>query len=173
MLANLPINGTPVPSIAYGPAVKYLAPTDGRFWLPQLKAPLGFSDQIGMTWEGTDNQIGSGQMELSVFAGGQVAANALNASDADAFFQNGLQQLFGANAYVNPEFVRWPTMTYIGMGYSCPGIREVTTKQRQFSSPIGGRIYFAGEYVSPAWFGFMEGALQTGVAAAQRLIAAV
>jgi Flavin containing amine oxidoreductase len=38
---------------------------------------------------------------------------------------------------------------------------------------IGQRIFFAGEHVSPPFYGFMEGALQTGLAAAARIGAAM
>jgi len=34
---------------------------------------------------------------------------------------------------------------------------------------IAGRIFLAGEHVSPPFFGYMEGALQSGLAAACRI----
>jgi hypothetical protein len=35
--------------------------------------------------------------------------------------------------------------------------------------PRGGRIFLAGEHVSPPFFGFMEGALQSGIKAEVRV----
>jgi monoamine oxidase len=35
--------------------------------------------------------------------------------------------------------------------------------------PRGGHIFLGGEHVSPPFFGFMEGALQSGIKAAERV----
>jgi monoamine oxidase len=55
------------------------------------------------------------------------------------------------------------------MGYSCPAPGEVTTTQKSYAELIAGRIAVAGEHTSPAWFGYMEGALQSGLVAAVRI----
>ncbi len=39
-----------------GVAVKYLSALDNRFWVKNSQAPSGSIDQIGMIWEGSDNQ---------------------------------------------------------------------------------------------------------------------
>jgi monoamine oxidase len=67
------------------------------------------------------------------------------------------------------EFENWPKR--IGMGYSCPAIGEVTTRQKAYADLISGRIAVAGEHTSPAWFGFMEGALESGLVAMARIAA--
>jgi len=55
------------------------------------------------------------------------------------------------------------------MGYSTPAVGEVTTKQKAYADLIAGRIAVAGEHTSPAWFGFMEGALESGLVAMARI----
>ncbi|HXH92340.1 MAG TPA: FAD-dependent oxidoreductase, partial [Thermoanaerobaculia bacterium] len=65
------------------------------------------------------------------------------------------------------EFENWPKR--IGMGYSTPAVGEVTTKQKAYADLIAGRIAVAGEHTSPAWFGFMEGALESGLVAMARI----
>ena len=45
----------------------------------------------------------------------------------------------------------------------------MTTKQKAYTNLIAGRIAVAGEHTSPAWFGFMEGALESGLVAMARI----
>src|SRR5262249_23206389 len=65
--------------IAMGVAVKYLSRSSSRSWINEGKAPSATSDEVGVTWEGTDNQMQApGQdVELTVFAGGSPARRAL------------------------------------------------------------------------------------------------
>ena len=53
-----------------------------------------------------------------------------------------------------------------------PAPGQVTTIAKNLSSPFAGRLYFAGEQASPGYFGYMEGALTSGVLAAYRIAAA-
>jgi len=55
------------------------------------------------------------------------------------------------------------------MGYSCPAPGDVTTTQKSYADLVDGRIAVAGEHTSPPWFGYMEGALQSGLVAAVRI----
>ena len=41
--------------------------------------------------------------------------------------------------------------------------------QQSYVTPHNGRLLVAGEHTSPAWFGFMEGALESGITAAARM----
>ena len=175
-LPGITINGQSVSATSHNSAVKYLAATDSRFWIPQLIAPTALSDQIGMTWEGTDNQMNTtaDAIELSVFAGGAIADNAINAPDPATFFQDALNGLYGQQSYLeNSQFVNWPSAQNIGTGYSCPSINQVVNLQQTYAGAIQGIVFIAGEHASPAWFGFMEGALESGIAAAMNVVQAV
>jgi hypothetical protein len=91
--------------IATGPAVKYLSPLDNRFWLLEGLAPYSLSDGLGMTWEGTDNQMllpGQG-LELSVFAGGPWAAQARQAADKAQYFTDNLTPMY-------PDYAGYATL---------------------------------------------------------------
>jgi len=70
---------------------------------------------------------------------------------------------------VRSEFANWPAEPFIRTGYSCPAPGQVMTLLLWMQEGIADRIFFAGEHVSPPFFGFMEGALQTGLAAAGRI----
>jgi monoamine oxidase len=163
--------------IATGPAVKYLSSVSSRFWLQEGLAPCSLSDRLGMTWEGTDNQIGvTGQgLELSVFAGGPWAARARQAPDKPQYFAAGLAAMYpdyAARATGSGTFVDWPSDPWTGCGYSCAAPGQVTTAAPLLAQMYQQRLAFAGEHTVMAMFGYMEGALESGYLAAVRVLAA-
>ena len=179
-------NPFPFEPIQGGDAVKYFAPLASRFWItesPTPLAPSGMSDTLGMTWEGTDNQAvlqvppGTAQFDLTVFVGGPLATAALQAQGSpgfpDAFFQGGVAALYpGFQVSAPGAFCCANANGYTMAGYSCPNVNQVTgatASQFSYATPYNERLYLAGEHTSPAWFGFMEGALESGLAAALRI----
>jgi monoamine oxidase len=158
---------TPLPqAMQMGDAVKYLADINNRFWLHQGHAPSGTDNSLGMLWEGTDNQnlpVGSGA-ELSVFAGAGVAQKALQASNVDLYFQTAIEAVYKGfkNSFAAGDFRSWPTESWIRAGYSCPASGQVSTVARALYDPPG-QLLFAGEHTCMAFFGYMEGALQSGL----------
>ncbi|HYG81526.1 MAG TPA: FAD-dependent oxidoreductase [Pyrinomonadaceae bacterium] len=170
---SLQVDGGDFPyhGIGYGPAIKYLAPLAQRFWIPQQLAPSGMSDVLGMTWEGTDNQADTAGFDLTVFAGGAAATTAIQSGDRDTYFAQQISTLYpGFPANTSGTFVYYPdkepTMQW---GYSCPMPNQVVNAQQSYVTPYENCLFVAGEHTSPAWFGFMEGALESGVAAAGRI----
>ena len=163
---NPPISGY---SIQLGPAVKYLSDTNERFWLSEDMAPSASDDSLGMIWEGTDNQnlpVARGA-ELSVFAGSSAATAAMSAPDPDNYFRPKLTKIYPRfqQAVLGSRFINWPKDAWTLTGYSCPAPGEVTTVARFLYQP-SGRIMWAGEHTCMAFFGYMEGALQSGLHAA-------
>lgn len=170
-MEKIKVDGKPFPyrAIAHGPAVKYLSGVERRFWIPEGVAPSGMSDQLGMIWEGTDNQMDTARFDVSVFAGGRPAQHAIDAGGGASYFAPRLNALLPHYEAFATEFENWPKR--IGMGYSTPAMGEVTTTQKSYMELIAGRIAVAGEHTSPAWFGFMEGALESGLMAMARIAA--
>jgi len=168
-MEKITIDGKPFPyrAIAHGPAVKYLSGVEHRFWIPEGVAPSGMSDQLGMMWEGTDNQMDTARFDVSVFAGGRPAQRAIDAGGGASYFAPRLNALLPNYQAFTTEFENWPKR--MGMGYSTPSVGEVTTKQKAYTELIAGRIAVAGEHTSPPWFGFMEGALESGLVAMARI----
>jgi monoamine oxidase len=155
--------------ITTGPAVKYLSPVRSRFWLAKNQAPAGVSDQLGMTWEGTDNQmvVGDQSIEMSVFAGGPWADLARNSPDRRDYFTNRLVELFPGyiEQALDPTFMDWPANPWIGCGYSCPTLGQVTKAGPRLAGMYNNRLAFAGEHTVMGMFGYMEGALESGLRA--------
>jgi monoamine oxidase len=163
--------------ISTGPAVKYLSPLTNRFWLTDGRAPSGSSDELGMTWEGTDNQmvIDDQGIELTTFAGGPWAEMALSAPDKVAYFTPRLETMFrGYEQHLAAPavFVPWPEEKWTQCGYSCPAPGEVISAAPLLAGLHEGRMAFAGEHTVMAMSGYMEGALQSGLLAAGRILEA-
>ena len=168
-MEKITVDGKPFPyrAIAHGPAVKYLSAIEHRFWITEDLAPSGMSDNLGMMWEGTDNQMDTAAFDVSVFAGGRLAQRAIDAGGGASYFAPRLTAMLPHYKATHAELENWPKR--MGMGYSCPAIGEVTTTQKAYTDLIAGRIAVAGEHTSPAWFGFMEGALESGLVAMARI----
>ncbi|MEA2338220.1 MAG: monoamine oxidase, partial [Thermoanaerobaculia bacterium] len=168
-MEKITIDHKPFPyrAIAHGPAVKYLSAIEHRFWIAEGLAPSGTSDNLGMMWEGTDNQMDTAAFDVSVFAGGRPAQRAIDAGGGAAYFAPRITAMLPHYNATHAEFENWPKR--VGMGYSCPALGEVTTTQEAYTKLIAGRIAVAGEHTSPAWFGFMEGALESGLVAMARI----
>jgi len=167
--------------ITMGTAVKYLSPLKRRFWISDGLSPSSTSNQYGVTWEGTDNQIAAPgtDVELSLFSGGAVAHAAL------AVFKNGGQAAvrafyeprigtvysgYAANIAREPSFIPWPDDEWTAGGYSCPAPGEVCTAGPLLNEGFHKRLFFAGEHTCPAYYGYMEGALQSGKTAASTIL---
>jgi monoamine oxidase len=160
--------------VQMGPAVKYLAEVQSRYWIQPGMAPNGIDDQLGQLWEGTDNQMGSSGIDLTVFAGGPLAS-AVGHTPPRTYFAPKLETLlpgFQHNSTGRFAFADWPREPFIQTGYACPAPGQVTGVLPALLQPLGGRVFLAGEHTSPAFFGYMEGALQSGVDAALRVAAA-
>jgi monoamine oxidase len=170
---DIRVNGGPITTtpVQCGPAVKYLAPTQTRYWIHNRRAPSAVDTSFGAIWEGTDNQMGAGNIDVSVFAGGPLA-DAVTRGDHHTYFARGINRLLGGGSVrvYRGDYANWPATNHIGTGYSCPGPGEVTGAVRRLNeTTLINKIYFAGEHVSPGFFGYMEGALQSGIRAAVRI----
>jgi monoamine oxidase len=78
---------------------------------------------------------------------------------------------YAANA-IDHQFVNWPADPHIRGGYSCPLPGQVTTIGPFLNRMYRGRMAFAGEHSCLAFFGYMEGALESGLRAALRVVRA-
>lgn len=168
-----PVQSTPpfVPtnfSVAQGPAVKFVSVFDKQFWLPQRLAPSALWDQLGSVWETTDRQpVSKPGFGLTVYSGGGLAQSA-------ASYQAKLPTLFPgyASQLKRSQLFDWTAEPFIRTGNAIPAVGQVTTVVRNLSRPFNRRLFFAGEQASPGFFGYMEGALQSGIRAAQQVAVA-
>jgi len=106
--------------------------------------------------------------DLSIFAGGDFAKRLIEARGSEEFIQKRVGDLYPGfdQQVVAMRLIEWPKQRFTQGGYSCPGIGQVTAAARAYAD-AKGRLIFAGEHASPAYFGYTEGALQSGLRAAQ------
>jgi monoamine oxidase len=155
-----------------GTNVKFLMAVNGPFWRRAELGPEMMSDgPVSMTWHGTDGQRGAGEAMVA-FSGGP-AADQCREWTATARTANYLSELQKIYKGIRPSFVRsrfmdWPSDPWVKASYSFPAPGQVTTQGPTFHDGIG-RLHFAGEYCSYAFMGYMEGALNSGAAAARRI----
>jgi monoamine oxidase len=159
--------------IALGPAVKHFARVASRFWTPERLGPDGMSEQAGETWDATD-LAADGPFGWSLFAGGPAAQRGRAARTpkdphGDAFYDVALKRMYGAYRAEKTGFMSWPDEAWIRCGYSCLAPGEMANAKR-LTEPFENRIIFAGEHACPAFYGYMEGALESGLLAADCIL---
>nr|QBK91761.1 MAG: flavin containing amine oxidoreductase [Pithovirus LCPAC304] len=167
---------------ALGPAVKYLSTIESRFWIPEKLAACGISNLIGETWESTGNQTDNGRQYYNfiVFAGGKNAQKAIDLQ------KRGEKKVFrhfrkGVNVSYNGQFTKnlvdetlsfHSTIPFLETGYSYMKVGKVLTTGQLDNLPFekyDGNLFFAGEYTSMVYYGYMEGALQSAIGVVELL----
>ncbi len=152
-------------SIAQGPAVKFLSRYDSKFWKDDHLAPSAKWDKMGVVWDGTDNQPDKAAFDLTVFSGGP---NVLPAAD----YPPRMKTLYPTGKPTGQQLIDWMAMPFIRTSYAIPAVGQVTTISPKQIEPHEQRLYFAGEQTSVGFFGYMEGALQSGARAARDIVVA-
>ncbi|HLQ37521.1 MAG TPA: FAD-dependent oxidoreductase [Planctomycetota bacterium] len=158
-----------------GSNVKYFSGQKQRIW----DQKDGFSQyaladgNVSMTWEGTDKQEGDGEYCLVAFSGAHAAeaCRALKGKERELAYAAELEKLLPgskANATGKTAFMDWPSEPWTRASYSFPAPGEVTTVGPKLRDGHG-HVHFAGEHCCYKFVGYMEGALNSGAALAQRL----
>ncbi len=162
-----------------GIAVKHLGVVKAPFWLESGNGPETITDgDIGQTWEGATGEPEDAQSTatvLSAFSGGPAAERCRFYTDnSQDFYVQTLERLYPgyAEQQTARRFMDWPTDQFTQAGYSFPAPGQVTSIGPVLARPYArGRLHFAGEHTFPAFVGYMEGALQSGVRVAERILA--
>ncbi|MGH6983531.1 MAG: flavin monoamine oxidase family protein [Stellaceae bacterium] len=167
--------------MSMGTVVKYFSTVRTRFWFADKLSPNSTSENFGMTWDATDNQMQApGQnVRFALFAGGNAAERALSVYGKSRperlhrFYDRHIGEVYKAYPSSRarwPRFVAWPQEPWTWGGYSCPAPGEVTRIGKFLSQPFCRHLHFAGEHVCLPFYGFMEGALQSGAMAAKAIL---
>lgn len=159
-----------------GPAIKYLSKVSSAFWQEAGVSPDAVTDTaVGVTWDATDGQRKSDAAPacLMAFSGGAAAEKCLEFSPSNRSeeFSKRLEKIYPgySEAFEKGLFMGWPNEKWTGCGYTSPALGEITTIYPNYETPFEGRLYFAGEYTSLDFTGFMEGALKTGATTAAKI----
>jgi monoamine oxidase len=159
-----------------GTAMKVLNRVDQPFWKANQLEPDSLSDQaVGMTWQGGEPAGGRGKQPacLTVFAGGKAAESFVerNPGERRDLANQELEELFPGFSRHNQSqvFCVWPKERWTRCGYSAPSQGQVTRVFPLLERGWQDKLFFAGEYTSPGFYGYMEGGLNSGALLAQRL----
>lgn len=162
-----------------GPAVKFFNSVKRRFWITEKipSAPSGGTLGLGHIWEGTDNQMQSGRqgIVLNVFAGPTLVdpVKGGHRPPTMAEMQKELANLYPSYFANSPKtlYSDWPNEPFIRTGYWAPKPNgEIFKVGPKINIAFHKRLYFAGEHTYVSFFGYMEGALRSGIRAANLLM---
>ena len=152
--------------------IKYLLALKSPVWRRAELGPEMMTDgPVSLTWHGTDGQRGPGEAMIA-FSGGPAAdiCREWTAATRDKNYLAELGKVYKgiAGSFVRSRFMDWPSDPWAKASYSFPAPGQVTAQGPTLREGIG-RLHFAGEYTSYAFMGYMEGALNSGAAAARRI----
>ncbi len=171
ILPSLPAELT----VQMGQNTKHLTVLSGPIWRDRSRSPDSLSDgPIQLTWHETDNQETADEprVVLTSFAGGSATASlrAMDPSDRERTIREHLDRLFPrlSRAALATRNMDWPGDSNTRASYSFPAPSQLTRSGRILAEGLGN-LHFAGEHCCPGFVGYMEGALQSGIAAAKRI----
>lgn len=156
-----------------GTAVKYLAELKKQFWKDKKLSPDMMTDgDLSLSWHATDNQGDTPPAGMVIFSGGPSAeaVRRYATERRDEIYRQTMERLYPgySDNFVQARFMNWPSDPWAMAGYSFPAPGQVTTVGPALHKGVG-KIHFCGEHCSYKFVGYMEGALNSGVALARRL----
>lgn len=160
--------------LRYGPATKTLLQFDSHPWRRPGRPRACATDlDVGAVWDASEEQKGRGAV-LSLLAGGSASAatKKLLAHGIEQlperlkFFGIGHARLIGWRS-ISWEDDAWARGAY---GFFDPSFPPAS---RPLLAQPFGRIFFAGEHTSIKWQGYMNGAVETGLRAANEIFASM
>jgi monoamine oxidase len=159
----------------YGVNLKYMTRVSDRYWERDGLSQYAVADgPVNQTWEATDRQSGAMGREavLTAFSGASPAERmrALPAEVRDGAYAEALEPLFPGftRERRGSRFMDWTRDPLTQAAYACPAPGEVARLGPIWEQGLG-RLLFAGEHTCYRFVGYMEGALQSGLAAADRV----
>jgi monoamine oxidase len=162
--------------MATGSAIKVLNRVDQPFWQAAALEPDSLSDgAVGMNWRGGEPAAAAAKDPacLIVFAGGQAAEDWLERNQAQRreLNERQLDILYpGFSSHQQSQiFCLWPNERWSRCGYSAPGVGQVCKVLPRLEGGWQDKLFFAGEYSSPGFYGYMEGGRHSGAVLAGRL----
>jgi monoamine oxidase len=168
--------------VKYGAATKTALQFDRAPWRKRSK-PRGFGTPfpLGAVWDGNEEQRQAGLPRrsreaakagiLTLLAGGgaSAATRAILAAEGPSRI---VRELSWLNLR-NTELVAWTSLSWEHEAWSLGGYAFFDTQfppsLRYWLARPFARIFFAGEHTSLRWQGYMNGAVETGVRAAEEV----
>jgi monoamine oxidase len=164
-----------IQELSYGANTKFILETNQRIWRAGGSLGFMFNEVVHNGWDSSQMQNGnSGTGTYTVFLGGEEAKKAAVGTEARQLSRcmPVLNQAFPGfeHAYSGQnQLAYWPGNPHVYASYSCFSIGQITRFAGQAFAPVGN-IYFAGEHCSDDFWGYMNGAAETGRKAAELVL---
>ena len=166
-----------IQSVPMGAVIKAVARYDRPFWRARglSGSAVSLEDPVSVVFDNSppDGSVG---MLVGFFEGEHArTATAWSPSARESVFVECLAKLFGSEANDVREIAQldWIAQTWTGGcygGHLAPGVW--TQLGSELRRPHG-RVEWAGSETSSTWNGYMDGAVRSGEAAADRVLAAL
>lgn len=162
-----------VRELQYGTNSKMLLGYNRRVWRESALQATGtaISDLFtGYTWEASRLEAGrEGILTSYLFAEKGVDLNPDHLgqirADVEKIFPGTGPEFNGRSVVKN-----WPRNDFAGGSYSSPSMGQFTTIVGCCDEPLlGNRLFLAGEQTAPYYFGYMEGAVESGFRVAEQI----
>ena len=158
-------------ALKYGDATKTSLQFDRAPWRRRGK-PRAFGTplSIGAVWDGNEEQRGT---ILSLLAGGgaSAATRQMLASEGPA----GIVREMSWINFAQSHLIAWHTVSWEHEQWSRGGYAffdpQFPPNLRYMLAHPFGRVFFAGEHTSLRWQGYMNGAVESGLRAAEEVMA--
>ena len=163
--------------LGYGTNAKVVVGMRRPLWRDQSLSGNVLSDEpFQCAWDSSRLQ-GASEAAMTLYSGGAegVRVGAGSPREQSRRLLPGLDRaLPGVAAAALDRVVRfhWPSYPFSKGSYSCYRVGQWTTFGGAESTPIE-RLHFVGEHTSTEFQGFMNGAVQSGRAAAESILAAI
>lgn len=164
-----------ISELGYGVNAKFIVETQNRPWRELGYRGYLFNEIIPNGWDSTQMQNDNkGAGTFTCYFGGNRGRAAMRGSEnaqleyiipqLDAAFPGTKAALTG-----KMELAAWPSNPFVKASYSCFKPGQVVPFEGQAATPVRN-LYFAGEHCSTEYWGFMNGAAETGRKAAESIL---
>lgn len=168
-----------IKGLGYGTNAKLMIGFEQRVWRERHGSNGSLMCDLALqtTWETSRRQLGAAGI-LTNFVGGR---HGLAIGEGTPKFQAGqtvaeLEKIFpgaaAARGAAREARFHWPSHPWTQGSYACFAPGDWTSGLREAIATSVERLHFAGEHCSDEFQGFMEGALESGEVAAERILAA-
>jgi monoamine oxidase len=170
-----PIKRRVIKELGYGSNTKFILETNNRPWREAGYRGFLFNERISNGWDSSQLQTNNqGMGSFTCYYGGNRAVQAAKGTEKEQldYILNDLEGAFPGtqkNLTGKMELAHWPGNPFIKASYSCFKAGQVMEFEGQAAKPVRN-LYFAGEHTSIDYWGFMNGAAESGRIAAGKVL---
>lgn len=161
--------------LGYGTNTKFILETKGRPWRDNGYRGFLFNERVSNGWDSAQMQLDNkGMGTFTVYYGGKRGFDAIRGTES-AQLEYALPELeaafpgFRASLTGKHELAPWPSNPFVKASYSCYKPGQMTAFDGVPSAPVRN-LFFAGEHTSADFWGFMNGAAESGRKAADKVL---